>query len=116
MVMQYSILRFAVFCLMKVKKKIQKKQNYESDEVLVKVIAKHYDILKLLRYDTNDDNMPKDYNYITRNKNNNPHKYIATAIEACLGAIYIQKRCDITPIINIAKKWIEIIDSQPDNT
>ena len=87
----------------------EKKKEYESDKVLVSVIARHYDILKYLRYDKNDDNKPKDYNY--PEKGNNPYKYIATAIEACLGEIFIQEK-DFKKIEKIIKYWIKLIDNK----
>jgi dsRNA-specific ribonuclease len=90
----------------------KEKQTYESDESLVKYIAKDYDLLKYLQFDKNDKEIPKDYNY-EESKNNNPHKYkyIATAIEACLGAIYLEEKRKLSKIRKIVKKWMEIIDS-----
>ena len=88
------------------------KQNYESDKVLVSVIAKHYDILQKLKYDENDNNKPKDYNYIKQDDNDkNPHKYIATAVEACLGAIWIKNK-DTNQIRLIVEKWKALIDKE----
>lgn len=88
----------------------EKKKEYESDKVLVSVIARHYDILKYLRYDKNDDNKPKDYNY-QKKRNYSPHKYIATAIEACLGEIFIKEK-DFKKIEKIVKFWIKLIDNK----
>ena len=84
------------------------KQDYESDEILVKVIAKHYDILQFLRFDTKDDQKPKDYKY-TEHKNS--YKYIATAIEACLGAMYMDENVSWRDIIEIVKGWKNLIDA-----
>ena len=89
----------------------EEKKKYESDEVLVKYIAKHYNILRFLRFDKKDDQKPQDYNYNPKKKNNNPHKYIATAIEACLGAMYMEKAVLWKAIIEIVKEWKKIIDA-----
>lgn len=89
----------------KVDKLTECKKNYESDEILVKVIAERYQILDYLRFDKNDKNIPKNYNY-----QKEKHKYIATAIEACLGAMYIDKKVSWLDIIEIVKEWKRIID------
>ena len=85
----------------------EEKKKYERDEILVKVIAKHYDILSLLRFDKQDKKIPQNYDY-----NNDKHKYIATAIEACLGAMCMNKEISWENILTIVKKWKEMIDNQ----
>ena len=91
----------------------EEKKKYESDEVLVTKIAKHYDILKCLLFDEKDEKIPQDYNYQREKKNDkNPHKYIATAIEACLGAMYMDKAISWDDIIEIVKEWKKIIDGK----
>ena len=40
------------------------------------------------------------------------HKYIATAIEACLGAMYMNKEISWKNILTIVKTWKEMIDNQ----
>ena len=85
----------------------KEKEKYESDKILVKVIAKHYDILSLLRFDKQDKNIPQNYDY-----KDDKHKYIATAIEACLGAMYMNKEISWKNILTIVKKWKEMIDNQ----
>ena len=84
----------------------EEKKKYEKDEVLVKIIAKHYDILQYLHFDKADKNKPKDYNY-----QKNGYKYIATAIEACLGAMYMDKNSSWCDIIEIVEEWKKLIDS-----
>ena len=92
------------------------KQKYESDEVLVNVIARYYDILKYLRFDETDGMMPKDYDYEDKNEDKkskrkpNKHKYIATAIEACLGAMDMDEKISWKDIIKIVKEWKKLID------
>ena len=85
----------------------EEKKKYESDEILVKVIAKHYDILSLLRFDKQDKNIPQNYDY-----KDDKHKYIATAIEACLGAMYLDKSVSWRDIVSVVKNWKNMIDTQ----
>ena len=80
------------------------KEKYESDKVLVEKVAKHYQFLDKIKRDENDEKIPTDYNYVTK-KNNNPHKYIATAVEAMIGAIY-QETKDLKQIIDLLKSWM----------
>ena len=87
------------------------KKQYESDEVLVQVIAKHYNLLGFLRYDEKgngkpEEQKPKDYEYKGRNEGR--HKYIATAMEACIAAVYIEN--GESEVIEIVKQWIKLID------
>ena len=69
--------------------------------------AKYYDLLKYIKKDDNDKNKPNDYNY-ELHKNKNPHKYIATAVEAMIGAICIEENKNIELIIPLLKKWISL--------
>ena len=98
----------------------EEKKKYESDEVLVKYIAKRYDILQFLKFDKEDKEKPKDYEYTNhrndrkgrKDRNNrNPYKYIATAIEACLGAMYMDKNVSWGDIIEIVEGWKNLINS-----
>lgn len=92
----------------------EKKKYYETDEFLVSVIAKHYNILDKLDYDSTKK--PNDYNYIKRGKTStgknkkskNDHKFIATAVEAMIGAIYwINKDGNwFDEISTILKEWM----------
>ena len=83
------------------------KKQYESDEVLVKFIARHYDILNFLNFDRDDTKKPYDYDYQGKNAKRR-YKYIATAIEACIAAVYIEN--GENEVIEIVKQWIEWID------
>lgn len=95
-----------------VKSITEEKKEYESDRVLVEVIAKHYDLLNFIRFDENDDNIPRDYNYREPPKKgkDSPSKYIATAVEALLAAIYLDNNKNIDLIVDIAKDWICLIE------
>ena len=88
------------------------KKKYESDEVLVRVIAKHYNLLNFLRYDEKgngkpEEQKPQDYDHKGQNDNDR-HKYIATAMEASIAAVYLEN--GENEVIEIVKQWIEWID------
>lgn len=88
------------------------KKKYESDEVLVRVIAKHYNLLNFLRYDEKgngkpEEQKPQDYDHKGQNDNDR-HKYIATATEASIAAVYLEN--GENEVIEIVKQWIEWID------
>ena len=88
----------------KVKNITESKKNFESDEVLVKVIAKKYDLIKYIKYDSADVKIPQDYEY-TGVK----YKYIATAVEALLAAFYIDNQRDFDLVIEIVREWKHVI-------
>ena len=97
------------------------KQKYESDVALVR-IGEYYDITKYLRFDRDNPGIPQDYRFIKMDpkfstgkkekvrKFNRKRKYIATAIEAVLGAIYHDHR-DFAEILAIVGKWKQLTDS-----
>lgn len=92
------------------------KQRFESDKVLVNVIAKHYGLLDYMRFDRNDGNIPQDYNYPTQKEenqkgNDSPYKYIATAVEALVASFYLDNGEDFGLVIEIAKHWKLLIDN-----
>ena len=97
----------------KVEKLTEEKAKIESDEYLVKVIAKHYHMLDYIRVDTADGNIKRNYNYrspcktIGGSKKDSPHKYIATAVEAMIGAIYKVEK-SLKPIIELLDSWRSI--------
>ena len=118
----------------KVKQPSQDKQKLESDEFFVTAIAKHYKLLDYIRIDYSDSKIVRDYNYrpeddpegedepkekndskkkVEPKKSNarNPHKYIATAVEAMIGAIYIEEEKKLEPIIELLKEWIKNKDA-----
>ena len=86
------------------------KAEVESDEYLVNVIARHYNMLDYIHTDTGDKNIKRDYDFIKPkktaggNRKNSPHKYIATAVEAMIGAIYKETK-DLGPIIELLDSW-----------
>ena len=83
------------------------KSTYESDKYLVDVVAKHYDLLKYINKDNVDVKLALDYNYDNhKSKNGNSAKYIATAVEAMIGAIYKETK-DLDSIVELLKTWME---------
>lgn len=86
----------------------EEKKRYESDRALVCVIAKHYDILPYLRFDRGDQRIPKDYALVKRADEDN-YKYIATAVEALLGAYY-KETSDYGAVLRIVACWRELVD------
>ena len=99
------------------------KKKYEEDENLVKIIAQYYNLLDYMSYDKTDK--PKNYNYekksktknngdVVVSKNNNKHKFIATAVEACLGAIYLESK-SIDVVLEIVNVWKKLIDNSDNN-
>lgn len=89
------------------------KKQYESDEVLVKFIARHYDILNSLNFDRDDTKKPHDYDYQGKNAKRR-YKYLATAMETCIAAVYIENVEN--EVIEIVKKWIEWIDKETNSS
>lgn len=84
------------------------KAKYESDEYLVKVVARHYDLLKYIRKDFENKDLPDSYDYEQyQSKDHNRCKYIATAVEAIVGAIYKENK-DLNLIIELLKQWMKL--------
>lgn len=102
-----AVLKFA-FCdvLYGVDHLTIEKEKYESDKNYVEVIGKRYEILRRMKYDSEDYYMPK--TYIMHKKDMN-HKRIATCVEAIAAAIFMIDR-DIEEIIEIARFWKRITD------
>ena len=53
-----------------------------------------------------------DYNYLksnTKKNGKNTHKFIATAVEACLGAIYDEEK-NMAKVIEIVQLWKDMVD------
>jgi dsRNA-specific ribonuclease len=89
------------------------KQKYEPDKVFVEIIAQHYELLNYIRFDESNNNIPQDYGYRESSKKgkDSPSKYIATAVEALIAAFYLDNKEDFSLVVEIAKHWIELIDS-----
>ena len=111
-----ALLKLA-FCKILFEKNVEnitiKKQTYESDKVLVEILARHYNLLEYVKYDENDDNIPKDYDYREPSKkgNDSKSKYIATTVEALLAAVYLDNNEDLGLVVEIVKHWKILIDN-----
>lgn len=97
----------------KVKNITVQKQKYESDEILVKIIAKRYDLLNYIRFDEKDKKIPTDYDYKKTSNmgKDSPHKYIATTVESLLAAIYLDHDEKFDLVVDIVKEWRMLIDN-----
>lgn len=107
---------YAKYFLDKCEKLSQKIEKYITDEVFVTKIANHYELLKNIAYDKNDKKIPCDYNYEKpkrtsgKNKKQSRHKYIATAVEAMIGAIYLETK-DLKRITELLLTWTKYIEN-----
>ena len=90
----------------KVKEISNERQKYESDWVLVNKVARHYDLLRYLHFDEKDQEIKKDYNHSGKRKDS--HKYIATAMEAVLGAYYLDNGRDKERVKPVVEEWMRI--------
>lgn len=118
-----AVLKLALceILLDRVEELTEEKKKYESDVALIRV-AKYYGLLDYLRFDRRNPQIPKDYHTQILNpsfshskkervrKFNRRHKYIATAIEAVLGAMYRSHR-DFGEIVEVVRTWMRILDS-----
>ena len=85
------------------------KKDYVSDEHFVCNIAKHYNLLKYIKKDNDDKQLPNDYKYrTTQSRNGNSHKYIATCVEAVIGAIYLETN-DLESITELLMDWNQFV-------
>ena len=99
-----SIIKFQYSKLLwneKVENITEAKKELESDKVFVTKVARHYDLLDYMYFDKNNSDMPKDYDY-----NGDSHKYIATAVEAMIAAIYLDTE-ELKPIRELLDSWRE---------
>ena len=81
----------------------EEKKKYESDEFLIKKVAKRYNLLEYIKFDRNDSKIKQEYIYY---KNDNT-KYIATTVDAVLGAIYQQDK-DFKSICELVEQWTKL--------
>jgi dsRNA-specific ribonuclease len=97
---------YSDFLLDKVELLTEEKKKYESDEVFVEKVGRHYNLIPYIDFDIDDEKMPKNYDYYcTLGWNKNSHKYIATAVEAMIGAIYKETN-DLDAIRELLLSWM----------
>ncbi|VEU83251.1 ribonuclease III domain-containing protein [Acholeplasma hippikon] len=107
-----SVLKLALADLLygKVKYLSEHIKFYNTDRTLVEDIGKHYQILNYIRKEELEE-VHHDYAYIKKGKNkSNPKKYIATAIEALLGAIYLINNQTMDEVKAVILHFKKIID------
>lgn len=85
------------------------KEKYEIDKVLVKKIAKYYKLLDYIRFDCDDNKMRQNYAY-RHARNRSSYKYIATAVEAMIAAIYLKTR-NLEEIKELILEWRTLIQN-----
>ena len=103
----------------------EEKKKYESDVSLIR-IAEHYALLDYLRFDRQNPHIPKDYHTVAIEPSFSPskkerirrynrrHKYIATAVEALLGAMY-RTNGDLDEIVQVVRLWMQILQGEAEN-
>ena len=101
-----ALMKFALCSLFldKVEQLSEFKKEYEEDKFLIEVVAKHYNLLDYMNFDRDDEKIPQ--KYLSETKNNST-KYIATTVEAVLGAIY-QEKNDFNCICKLIKSWTKL--------
>lgn len=82
-------------------------QKYLTDKNLIEIIGKHYQIIDYLYFDYFDISVPRDYVFDRQDR----HKYIATSVEAMLGAIYLYKK-NLNDVRKIIDEFIKLVDSR----
>lgn len=92
-------------------KLIEERARYESDRVLVERVAPYYRLRDVLRYDdTNKDKM-HGYDYFEYSGDgDHPQKFLATAMEALLGAYFLDHGESVSEVIPIVRNWMSVID------
>ncbi|MDE7394872.1 MAG: hypothetical protein K2M95_01970 [Clostridiales bacterium] len=103
-----ALMKFALCSLLldKVEQLSEYKKKYEEDKFLIEVVAKHYKLIDYMNFDRDDEKIPKKYVSYEAG-NNNPTKYIATTVEAVIGAIYHEKQ-DFDSICELIKSWWDL--------
>ena len=79
----------------------EKKKEFEEDKFFIEVVAKHYNLLDYMNFDRDDANITKEYVW---HDNNDSTKYIATTVEAVVGALY-QENHDFDSICKLIENW-----------
>lgn len=100
-----ALLKFALCTLLldNCEQLSKEKEKYETDKFLIETVAKHYQLLDYTHFDRNNDKIPQCYEAF-ENENT---KYIATTVEAVLGAVYQQNK-DFKAICNLVDSWTKL--------
>lgn len=100
-----ALLKFALCSLLldKCTQLTEEKKQYETDKFLIETVAKHYQLLDYMNFDRSNNKIPQCYEAFE----NESTKYIATTVEAVLGAIY-QKNEDFQEISGLVESWTKL--------
>lgn len=104
---------YTKYFLDKVEQLSKEVEKYVTDERFVTVIARHYDLLKYIYYDKTDNNIPQNYDYNKpgktsgKNKKTSSYKYIATGVEAMIGAIYLETKEETKALDKISELLLQ---------
>lgn len=100
-----ALLKFALCSLLldKSEQLSEEKKKYETDKFLIETVAKHYRLLDYINFDRDNTQIPKCY----KTFENENTKYIATTVEAVLGAIY-QRNKNFQQICNLVESWMKL--------
>ena len=88
----------------------EERKKYVTDKVIVSVVAKHYGLINYINRDKDDKIIPNDYDY--KKGKRSRHKYIATAVEAVIGAMY-KEGVALENIKELLKEWKNLVDNDP---
>ena len=101
-----ALLKFALCALLldKCENLSEEKKKYECDKFLIEVVAKHYKLLNYMKFDRNNKQIHQRYKFFKKGNT----KYIATTVEAVLGAIY-QKNNDFKEICELVESWTKLL-------
>lgn len=90
----------------------EERKKYESDKVLVEKIASYYRLGEILLSDDENEDKNHGYDYWEyKRSGDHPQKFLATAMEALLGAYYLDHNESIKEVEPVVRRWMEIIDS-----
>jgi len=87
------------------------KGRYGSDRVPVTVVARHYGILGILRYDRNDRDKRNGYSW-------DPvataatQRFLADAAKAALGAFYLRYNQKMARVVPVVRYWMRLADGR----
>ena len=89
----------------------EERKRYESDKVLVEKIASHYRLRDILLFDDGNEDKNHGYEYWEhKGSGDHPQKFLATAMEALLGAYYLDHNGSMKEVEKVVRRWMEIID------
>ena len=89
----------------------EERKKYEPDKVLVEKIAPYYGLREILRFDDENEDKNHGYDYWEyKGSGDHPQKFLATAMEALLGAYYLDHDESMGEVEQVVRKWMEIVD------